>query len=172
DPALLNGTFAVVSAIGPVADATVGRGMAYYISVNDENYPQLEENFSSQWYDIALSIPHSLRDGDDTRIIGDLGCVDPGYAGNIGPIRLEIDPTRTSGYVYNATGTFGDVFAPSLHRVFCSPGVPTWGLGLLAPAAVRKQMFPDLGTSGLRSADITTASDEQIVVTWEGPLTG
>jgi hypothetical protein len=172
DPSLLNGTFAVVSAIGPVADATIGRGLAYFINVNDSNYPQLQANFPSQWYDIALAIPHSLRDGNATRIIGELNCVDPGYAGNIGPVRMDVDPVRLTGYIYNDTGSFGDTFAPSLHRVFCASNIPAWSLGVLAPPDVRAQMFPDLGTAGLRSADVTSAGDEQIVVTWEGPLTG
>src|SRR5262249_5790144 len=93
--------------------------------------------------------------------------------GNVGPIRLVGDPSRLAGYIYNDSGTFDDAFAPSLHRVFCSTASnPTWQLSLLAPPAVPGPLFPDLRNAAVRSRDPISTADEQILISWEGPLAG
>lgn len=183
NPAALNGIFAVVTALGPVPDNRQGRGLAYYINVSDNAYEDFEmEPGRVDQADIALALPHTIRDSLLNRkadvFEGNAPtCVPKSYlTGTEGPPRLAETPLRPSNFVYNDTGTTATAaYAPSLHRVLCSRSepaaeVPGWELDTIAPPEVRSQLFTDLERIGERTIVVASPVDEQIVVSWEGPL--
>src|SRR5262249_26048175 len=109
-----------------------------------------------------------------------------------GPPRLNATPDRLGTYVYNDNNVATVLtalhqtqldqvpFAPSLHRVFCNDPAktdlnllsPVFELSVNAPPLARAPLFPDLGTTAVRSTVSSGEGNEQILVTWEGPLTG
>jgi hypothetical protein len=168
--AQLNGLFALVSATGPVPDVRQGRGLLYVINVDDDNYPDLEGQFAGD--DIALAIPHALRDANAGRATDIDTCDDPAPASsNAGAIRLSSQPFRQLGFVYADAAGPGAFFAPGLRRVLCDPTHATYELSTTAPADVRETLFPDLERSGVRAVSGGSPGDERIRVEWEGPLT-
>jgi hypothetical protein len=176
DPTVLYGTFAVVAAVGPIQTVSTGRGIAYFINVDDGNYPDVESDTELVMKpDIALALPHTLRDAVGGRDLNSVMCVEPsGLADNAGPIR-GAPGDRSTAFLYNDTTTNStSALAPSLHRVFCDPGTmtaPAWSLSAIAPDNVRRVAFPDLERSGVRLVNAGGSVDEQILISWEGPLT-
>jgi hypothetical protein len=174
-PVVMNGTFAVISAQGALPTP---RGLLYYANVNDNNYEDFISPSGSQLVDMALAVPHSLRDDIEQRRV-DLSatCADPTWATStrdgvaVGPVRMNGDAVAPalyddSDYVYNYEGeTGGEWFAPMLHRTLCTKEITAdapdpiviWQLGATAEA---HDLITDLGA--LRSQTWTLA--------WEGVL--
>jgi hypothetical protein len=145
--------------------------------VNDASYPDKQKDFTFPSGDIQHGLPHTLRDVTPARLISEpTACEEPSSLTStaIGPVRLGSVPDRTPGYTYNDSGSSQSAFAPSLHQMLCErdPNMPAvWELDPLAPDDWRGALIADLGSSGVRSADVNAASDELIEVIWEGPLT-
>jgi hypothetical protein len=173
-PARLNGTFAFVTALGPVTDARV-RGLVYVVNVDDDNYPDVEGADPAN--DVGLAIPHAVRDGNVARRAGipatdpPTVCAEPELpSGGFGPVRLGAI-ALPGGFFYAHNGVLGDHFAPNLHRVPCGSNTAGYELGVIAGAANRDQLFPDLERTGVRAPEFGAPADEEVVVAWEGPLT-
>ncbi len=171
-PQYLNGLFVVVTAVGPVADARLGRGLTYFINVDDDNYEDDVDNLGDvNGPDIALVMPHSLRDGNLGRRVPRSGCVEPSMrTAIVGPPRLLEPPQRQAGFLYADNGVPGDPFAPGLHRVPCDAQNVLWELQMFAPPEVHAELFADLERTAPRTVSAGTPSDETFGVTWEGPL--
>jgi hypothetical protein len=174
------GSFVVVTALGPVDDPSSGRGVLYYINVDDEMYPNTETALSdgalgdTTNHDIGLGLPHTLRDGNPARffpVAPNGQCLTQTLSDSQGAPRIAVDPGRPTNYVYNDNGAAGSAFAPSLHRVTC-PGTTaaTWESAFSAPTASRAPLFPDLEKSGVRGVAGGGSTNEQVLVAWEGPL--
>jgi hypothetical protein len=177
DPNSLRGDFAVATALGPTTSPP--RGVAYWINVNDTDYPDFQHGISLGDPDIALGVPHSVRDHVPFRWIPSTSCVEDNYPDNDGPYRLEstfpraLDITAAT----NANGKPGDEFTPNLHRVaaekfvatsatnerdVCAGAdVPVYELSQIAPRALRSALWGDVTLTSLT---------EQFTITWEGPL--
>ena len=171
DPELLNGVFAYITAVGPILDSRLGRGLVYVVNVDDDNYADTEANVSYN-VDIGLALPHSLRDMMANRAqTGVNGCLEDTVQGTA-PVRVEADPTRESGFIYSDTGTDGDPFAPGLRRVLCPSSVENAPYMLQASAdpAIRRQAFTDLEKVAPRSVASGTSTNEAVVVVWEGQM--
>lgn len=178
-PSQMRGTFAAISTLGPVVDPTFGRGIVYFVNINDTVYPVREDGTPGdpQNHDIGLAISHTLRDANSLRFSAASPCFPPSVGVTQGGTRIAAAPTRPAVYVYNDDIVPPDAgFAPSIHRAFCGnadAGTITsdWELAMGAPASVRASLFPDLEKAGVRTAVAGGSSNEQIIVTWEGPLT-
>src|SRR5262249_13770975 len=182
-PLTLEGTFAVISAAGPLDDPTFGRGVLFYVNIFDANYPPNESGTlngvtdTAQLgdptnHDIALAIPHALRDDTPDRFHAPSGaCLGTTLPDDVGNVRISGSPQRPTTYVYNDSQVgAGAPFAPSLHRVTCSQTTSAWNLDLSAPPEVRASLFPDLEKTGVRTTLNQNTSDEGIQIGWQGPL--
>jgi DNA-binding beta-propeller fold protein YncE len=145
DPASLFGHFAFVTALGPFGG--VPRGTGYYITVNDANYPDIEDPNDARIVEIELAIPHTLRDSVTDRNVYVGGCTETNLTSGQRPPRIG-NPEFDEGFAYNATtpriARVRDtdpsseveyeitsleempLFAPMLHRLQCDETSTIW----------------------------------------------
>ncbi|HKA86398.1 MAG TPA: hypothetical protein VKE22_01995, partial [Haliangiales bacterium] len=175
-PEFLRGNFAVVTALGPTASSP--RGVAYWINIKDELYPDFQPGIDLYDPDIAFRLPHSLRDNIPFRWVPSFTCTEGNYRNNEGPYRIAagFPLALSTGLATNATGKSGAEFAPNLHLVsaekivstststrdWCAgAGVVAYELSSLAPRELRSALW----------ADATLVSPgETFTVAWEGSL--
>lgn len=183
EPLNLQGSFALISAVGPLDDPSFGRGVLFYVNIFDANYPATESGTVNGAmdtaplgdptnHDIGLSIPHALRDDITQRFTASPGpCFGDALSDTVGAERIDGSPARPVTYVYNdGPSPAGSAFAPSLHRISCSGTAATWSLDFSAPPEVRAPLFPDLEKTGVRTTLNQITADEGILVSWQGPL--
>lgn len=159
---------------GHVAYITTSTARLLMVDVNNDLYPNTEPippadpeaEFNPYAVDIALALPHRLRDVGSQRDLEVESCVhpDPGTFGSaqLRP-RLEADPTRLTSSDMNAQKGH---LLPNMRRLSCSVDDDTQTaipeLSIMADVDTYKFAFPDLGS---------IAREESWVAIWEGPVT-
>jgi hypothetical protein len=153
-PTNMGGTFAFING---------SDGFTYVVNVNDDIYPDDEDPNDPLAVNLALAIPHQLRDalprGAEAQAC-DYTPADPTEAAGV---RLNKAPV----YSQNASVLANDLsyMLPSLLTVNCllAPGgglTPIEELAYPAPPPVRANAYPDL----------RSVPSETWTITWEGPL--
>ncbi len=110
NPSAFNGLFALVTTLG--SSLLPPRGQAHYITIDDENYPDIEDASDPRLVHMQLAVPHALRDRTDLRRSHPQGCdgsPPPASTENVplGPPRIDTIGSDTrrinfqDGFNYN-----------------------------------------------------------------------
>lgn len=176
EPARLNGTFVMVTAEHPFRNP---RGVVFYITVDDEDAEDFELPGDPAATDLALVMPHTLRDtvtnrnadppvdcgtGDGNAIAGQARLL---LAPRLGETSFRLASNLRARPDLNA-GVFDlhdQRLVPSLHRsetCLTDDGatVAIWSLGAAQSPDERERVFPDL----------VSTLNEEWTVAWEGLL--
>jgi len=133
-PFVMSGTFAFVS---------TSRGNVYVVNVDDDIYPDFETSNPAE-VNLALALPHQLRDLGSQRNVEPDGC-GPVAADSLklGP-RLSDTPSRLYSTGRIAAEKLG--LMPTLQQLECTSdagSAPVPEMDYRAPAATREVVFPD-----------------------------
>ncbi len=137
--------------IGHFAFVTSTIGLTYVVNIDDDNYADTQNSTAPLTTQLALGMPHQLRDGgslrDDsaTTAEGDLLCDFAGPADNEGGPRAESIPTSfvNSTRIANNKG----FYMPYLRQLACDGEDSDRALPEVmyaTPPIVRDDVFPDL----------------------------
>jgi hypothetical protein len=175
DAVPLDVTFALVNPSSPVGDVapagmvgtyafvTTSDGFVYIINVDDDNYPDFEDEDDPTRANMVLAVPHQLRDFVGARDAVADNCQPP----TVDPPEFSLGPRLTappSLLVTEERVALDKVhLMPNLHQVMCTAGddrAAVSALDFTAPVEVRERNWPDW--RGI--------FNEQVTITWEGGL--
>src|SRR6185503_11600188 len=161
NPATPVGDVSPIDMVGTYAFVTTSDGFVYVINVDDDNYPDFEDDDDPQRTDMTLAVPHQMRDFVTQRSAVADNCQPASQeALELGP-RLIEPPSMLITEDRLAVNKLH--LMPTLHQVMCTAGDDRAAVSELdfdAPVAVRERTFPDL----------RPVFNEKVTVTWEGPL--
>ena len=175
DAVPLDVTFSLVSPANPVGDVaptgmvgtyafvTTSDGFTYVINVDDDNYPDFEDEDDPTRANLVLAVPHQVRDFVGARSDVAANCQPPtpdDAAFKLGP-RLLSPPSLLVSEDRVANEKLH--LMPNLRQVMCTAGddeAAVSELDFTAPVDVRERTFPDW----------RAIFNEQVTITWEGGL--
>ena len=161
NPATGVGDVSPTDMVGTYAFITTSDGFVYVVNVDDDNYPDFEDEDDPLRANMALAVPHTLRD-----FVGGRNAV----AENCQPASqeaLELAPRLigppSQGFTEERLAADKIHLMPNLRQVMCTAGddrAAVSELDFTAPVAVRERAFPDW----------RPVFNEQVTITWEGAL--
>jgi hypothetical protein len=161
NPATPVGDVSPIDMIGTYAFVTTSDGFVYVINVDDDNYPDFEDEDDPTRATMTLAVPHQLRDFVPQRSAVPANCSPASQEPfELGP-RLFEPPSLLVTEERLASNKLH--LLPGLHQVMCTAGddrAAVSELDFTAPVEVRERAFPDW----------RPIFNEKFTVTWEGSL--
>jgi hypothetical protein len=161
DPGVALGEPTPVDLVGTYAFITTSDGFVYLVNVDDDNYPDFEDEDDPLRTWMPLAMPHQIRDFVRGRNEIASNCSPPSAEPlELGP-RLSEPPTTLVSEDRLSIDKLH--LAPNLRHVLCTAGEDDAAMSELefgAPVEVRERVYPDL----------KNVLNETFTFTWEGGL--